>query len=108
MEFESFALTLGLEWKVMLVFVALTIAGTEVIKGFKVKGKWLFLPGILIPFFLNLAWFSQPEGFVDWKLLIFGTILVSIVAMGGNAKIKNWAHKLGRSSSKELDQEKVK
>lgn len=100
MEFESIAMTLGLEWELMLFFIGLTIAGVEVVKGFGVKGKLLFLPGGLIPFFLNLAWFSQND-LINWKLLIFGTILVWVVAMGGNAKIKNWAHKLGRPSSKE-------
>ena len=106
MGFENIAATLGLEWEIMVVFVFLTIAAIELAKDFGVKGKWLFIPAVVVAFFLNLAWFNN-DGLVDWKLLIFGTIIVSVVATGGNSKLKNIAHKWGRPSSKELKEKEA-
>lgn len=104
MEFETVATTLGLEWEILLVFVVLTVAALEITKDFGVKGKWLFVPAVVIAFFLNYAWFSR-DGEVNGSLLIFGTIIVAILAIGGNAKLKNLVHKIGRPSTREANNE---
>ena len=101
MEFEGIATALGLEWKMMLAFAFLVVCSLEIAKDYGVKKRWLFVPGFLISLALNWAYFRQPQGLVDEKLLIFGTIVVMLLAMGGNAKLKNIAHKWGRPSSKE-------